>query len=104
MDDDAERLPAWVTWRRRPFPDANTLLLHGRQPALVDSGFVGHAEETAAWARARRGDIALVVNTLPQTSSGGAPSTPTTSAATPSSRPTVPHGSWTAHPRHSPPS
>ena len=35
---DAERLPAWVTWQRRPFPDANLLLLRGRQPALVDSG------------------------------------------------------------------
>jgi hydroxyacylglutathione hydrolase len=56
-------LPAWVTWWRRPFPDANTLLLHGRRPALVDSGFVGHAEETAAWARAHVGDIDLVVNT-----------------------------------------
>jgi hypothetical protein len=45
---DAERLPAWVTWQRRPFPDANLLLLGGRQPALVDSGFVGHAQDTAA--------------------------------------------------------
>ncbi|MGW7253560.1 MBL fold metallo-hydrolase [Streptomyces sp. NPDC054834] len=56
-------LPSWVTWRRRPFPDANLLLLHGRQPALVDSGFVAHAEETAAWARAHAGDVGLVVNT-----------------------------------------
>ncbi|MEV1066705.1 MBL fold metallo-hydrolase [Streptomyces sp. NPDC050263] len=60
---DDERLPAWVTWRRRLFPDANLLLLPGRRPALVDSGFVGHAQETAAWARARAGAIALVVNT-----------------------------------------
>jgi glyoxylase-like metal-dependent hydrolase (beta-lactamase superfamily II) len=60
---DAERLPAWVTWRRRPFPDANLLLLRGRQPALVDSGFVGHADETAAWVRGHTGDLALVVNT-----------------------------------------
>jgi hypothetical protein len=28
---DAERLPAWVTWQRRPFPDANLLLLRGRR-------------------------------------------------------------------------
>ncbi|MCX5451588.1 MBL fold metallo-hydrolase [Streptomyces nigrescens] len=56
-------LPPWVTWRPRPFPDANLLLLHGRQPALVDSGFVGHAEDTAAWARAHAGEIGLVVNT-----------------------------------------
>ncbi|MYT11183.1 Glyoxylase, beta-lactamase superfamily II [Streptomyces sp. SceaMP-e96] len=56
-------LPPWVTWRQRPFPDANLLLLHGRQPALVDSGFVGHAEDTAAWARAHAGEIGLVVNT-----------------------------------------
>ncbi|MGW7368763.1 MBL fold metallo-hydrolase [Streptomyces sp. NPDC054841] len=55
--------PSWVTWWQRPFPDANTLLLNGRQPALVDSGFVGHAQETAAWARAHAGDVGLVVNT-----------------------------------------
>ncbi|MGH3311491.1 MAG: hypothetical protein ACRDP3_13040 [Streptomyces sp.] len=35
MSDAADGLPAWVTWQRRPFPDANLLLLHGRQPALV---------------------------------------------------------------------
>lgn len=63
MGDGAELLPAWVTWQRRSFPDANLLLLHGRQPALVDSGFVGHAQETAAWARAHAGHTALVVNT-----------------------------------------
>jgi glyoxylase-like metal-dependent hydrolase (beta-lactamase superfamily II) len=63
MTVDAEQLPDWVTWQRRPFPDANLLLVRGRQPALVDSGFVGHAKETAAWARARTGHVALVVNT-----------------------------------------
>ncbi|MFD9611590.1 MBL fold metallo-hydrolase [Streptomyces sp. NPDC059083] len=56
-------LPSWASWWQRPFPDANTLLLHGRSPALVDSGFVGHARETADWARARTGTIELVVNT-----------------------------------------
>ncbi|UUU22879.1 MBL fold metallo-hydrolase [Streptomyces sp. DSM 40750] len=56
-------LPSWLTWWQRPFPDANTLLLHGRQPTLIDTGFVAHAEETAAWARAHAGDIALVLNT-----------------------------------------
>ncbi|MEU6140551.1 MBL fold metallo-hydrolase [Streptomyces sp. NPDC047081] len=60
---DGERLPAWVTWRQRAFPDANLLLLHGSRPALVDSGFVGHAEETAEWAQAQAGHIELVVNT-----------------------------------------
>ena len=60
---DVDLLPAWVTWQRRPFPDANLLLLPGRQPALVDSGFVGHAQETADWVRARTGRLALVVNT-----------------------------------------
>ncbi|MGW6731388.1 hypothetical protein [Streptomyces sp. NPDC055013] len=54
MDRGTERLPAWVTWQRRPFPDANPLLLHGRRAALVDSGFVGHAEETAAWVHTGR--------------------------------------------------
>lgn len=56
-------LPSWLTLWQRPFPDANTLLLHGRQPALIDSGFVGHAEETAAWAHSQGGAIAMVVNT-----------------------------------------
>ncbi|MEU6577550.1 MBL fold metallo-hydrolase [Streptomyces sp. NPDC046805] len=56
-------LPSWVTWRQRPFPDANLLLLNGRRPALVDSGFVGHAEQTAAWAHAHAGSVDLVVNT-----------------------------------------
>jgi glyoxylase-like metal-dependent hydrolase (beta-lactamase superfamily II) len=60
---DAEMLPAWVMWQRRPFPDANLLLLPGRQPALVDSGFVGHAQETAEWVRAHTGQLELVVNT-----------------------------------------
>jgi hypothetical protein len=60
---DAGRLPAWIIWQRRPFPDANLLLLHGREPALVDSGFVGHADETAAWVHAHTGHVALVVNT-----------------------------------------
>lgn len=63
MTHDAERLPAWVTWQRRPFPDANLLLLRGRQPAMVDSGFVGHAQETLAWVRAHSGPVSLVVNT-----------------------------------------
>ncbi|MFG2837698.1 MBL fold metallo-hydrolase [Streptomyces zaomyceticus] len=59
----APDLPSWLTWWQRPFPDANTLLLPGRRPALVDTGFVGHADETAAWARAHAGGIELVVNT-----------------------------------------
>jgi glyoxylase-like metal-dependent hydrolase (beta-lactamase superfamily II) len=63
MASGAGRLPAWVTWQRRPFPDANLLLLRDRQPALVDSGFTGHAAETAAWVRAHTGHVALVVNT-----------------------------------------
>lgn len=63
MAFDIDRLPAWVTWQPRPFPDANLLLLHGRHPALVDSGFVGHAPDTAAWVRAHTGHLTLVVNT-----------------------------------------
>jgi glyoxylase-like metal-dependent hydrolase (beta-lactamase superfamily II) len=59
----AFELPPWVQWQQRPFPDANLLLLHGAQPALVDSGFVGHAHDTADWTRTHAGDIALVVNT-----------------------------------------
>ena len=36
MADEPGRLPPWVTWQQRPFPDANLLLLPGRNPALVD--------------------------------------------------------------------
>ena len=53
----------WVTWEQRPFPDANLLFLPGRNPALVDSGFVGHADRTSDWVQARTGQLALVVNT-----------------------------------------
>ncbi|MFC0437633.1 MBL fold metallo-hydrolase [Kutzneria buriramensis] len=56
-------LPSWLTWRQRPFPDVNLLFLAGRQPTLVDSGFVGHAAETAEWVRAQTDRLALVVNT-----------------------------------------
>jgi glyoxylase-like metal-dependent hydrolase (beta-lactamase superfamily II) len=63
MSGDDGRLPSWVIWQQRLFPDANLLLLPGRQPALVDSGFVGHAEETAAWVRAHTGDLTRVLNT-----------------------------------------
>lgn len=57
-----EALPAWVIWRQRSFPNANLLLLTGGTPALVDSGFVGHAEQTAEWVHGR-GGAELVVNT-----------------------------------------
>ena len=61
---DDDRLPTWVRWQPRPFPDANLLLLPGPQPTLVDSGFVGHAEETRGWAEAQAGRrVELVVNT-----------------------------------------
>ena len=50
-----DRLPSWVSWAPRPFPDANLLLLHGPRPALVDTGFVGHADDTREWAEARAG-------------------------------------------------
>ena len=59
----AHPLPDWVRWEQRSFPDANLLLLHGRVPALVDSGFVGHAQETAHWVQERAGQVELVVNT-----------------------------------------
>jgi glyoxylase-like metal-dependent hydrolase (beta-lactamase superfamily II) len=38
------------------------VLPQGGSP-LVDSGFVGHAQDTAAWTRAQAGQVALVVNT-----------------------------------------
>lgn len=62
-DAGPHALPGWVQWQQRPFPDANLLLLHGPQAALVDSGFVGHAQDTADWVRAHTPDLALVVNT-----------------------------------------
>ena len=42
MADEPDRLPPWVTWQQRPFPDANFAPRPGRNPALVDSGFAGH--------------------------------------------------------------
>jgi glyoxylase-like metal-dependent hydrolase (beta-lactamase superfamily II) len=63
MTDDPDRLPSWVTWEQRPFPDANLLLLPGRNPVLVDSGFVGHADRTADWVHGHTPQLALVVNT-----------------------------------------
>jgi glyoxylase-like metal-dependent hydrolase (beta-lactamase superfamily II) len=63
MTDDPGRLPSWVAWEQRPFPDANLLFLPGRNPVLVDSGFVGHANRTADWVHARTGQLSLVVNT-----------------------------------------
>ncbi|MFJ9388121.1 MBL fold metallo-hydrolase [Nocardioides sp. NPDC101246] len=56
-------LPDWVHWEQRPFPDANLLLLDGREPALVDSGFVGHADRTAAWTERHTSRLHRVVNT-----------------------------------------
>ena len=64
MSHPTDRLPHWLTWQQRPFPDANLLLVHGRAAALVDSGFVGHAQQTADTARSRaRPELALAVNT-----------------------------------------
>ncbi|ORJ52994.1 MBL fold metallo-hydrolase [Mycobacterium simiae] len=56
-------LPPWTIWQRRPFPDTNLLLIAGREPALVDSGFIGHAKQTVAWASAHGRRIRWVVNT-----------------------------------------
>lgn len=56
-------VPDWVQWQQRDFPDANLLPLQGADPALVDSGFVGNAAQTADWARDRAPDLSLVVNT-----------------------------------------
>ena len=48
MADVVAVLPDWVLRQQRDFPNANLLLLRGQTPVLVDSGFVGHAEDTAA--------------------------------------------------------
>ena len=63
MTADPDRLPSWVTWEQRSFPDANLLLLPGRNPVLVDTGFVGHAGQITDRVHARTGRLALVVNT-----------------------------------------
>jgi hypothetical protein len=55
----AEELPGWATWQQRPFPDANLLLLRGHCPTLVDSGFVGHAGDTADWVAAQAPSLAI---------------------------------------------
>lgn len=47
MADEPDGLPPWVTWQQRPFPDANLILLPGRNPALAGSGFAGHVGQTA---------------------------------------------------------
>src|SRR4029077_17702183 len=61
--DRDDRLPPWLLWSERPFPDTNLLLLPGRHPAMIDSGFVGHADQTAERASAQLGQVELVVNT-----------------------------------------
>lgn len=38
MGRDDDRLPAWVIWQRRPFPDANLLLLRGARPHAAAVG------------------------------------------------------------------
>jgi len=60
---NSELLPDWVVWSPRSFPDTNLLLLAGGRPALIDSGFVGHADQTAAWVRSHTAALDLVVNT-----------------------------------------
>src|SRR6266700_6760399 len=61
--DREDRLPPWLLWSERPLPDTNLLLLPGRHPAMIDSGFVGHADQTAERASAQLGQVELVVNT-----------------------------------------
>ncbi len=57
------QLPDWLVWRQRPFPDSNLIFADGRHPAMVDSGFVGHARETAEWVQTHTHNLQLVVNT-----------------------------------------
>lgn len=56
-------LPKGIVWQERPFPDANFLILLGEQPALIDSGFVAHAEETSHLAHLHTEHVNWVVNT-----------------------------------------
>lgn len=54
---DMVDLAAQAVPGRQPAPGARAA------PALVDSGFVGHARETVEWVRAHAGQLALVENT-----------------------------------------
>jgi glyoxylase-like metal-dependent hydrolase (beta-lactamase superfamily II) len=63
MRPPSDLLPPWVHWRQRPFPDSNLLFLPGTSAALVDSGFVGHARDTAEWVAAQTAHLDRVVNT-----------------------------------------
>lgn len=56
-------LPSGMIWQQMPFPDTNLLLLAGARPALIDSGFVGHADRTVSWVERHTNDLAVVVNT-----------------------------------------
>jgi hydroxyacylglutathione hydrolase len=51
---------------RRAFPSANSVLLHGSRPVLVDTGFGSDADAMEVWLRAREVPperLSLIVNT-----------------------------------------
>jgi hydroxyacylglutathione hydrolase len=55
-----------VRFRRCPHPGANSVLLTGPRPVLVDTGFGAHAESLEAWLATQGvapGKLSLVVNT-----------------------------------------
>lgn len=52
-----------ITWRPRPFPNANLLTLGGDEPAVVDTGFAAHVEETLGLVREAGVQARTVVNT-----------------------------------------
>lgn len=55
-----------LSFFQRAYPSANTVLLHGRRPVLVDTGFGSDAPELVAWLRARGvapESLSLIVNT-----------------------------------------
>lgn len=58
--------PAWLVFFERTYPSANSILIRGREPVLVDTGFGSDAlrtEQLLAEAGARPKDLSLVVNT-----------------------------------------
>lgn len=57
------RLPKGFVWHVRPFPNANFLMLLGENPALVDTGFVAHTDQTLALVHEHTNDISTVINT-----------------------------------------
>ncbi|WP_158591585.1 MBL fold metallo-hydrolase [Deinococcus cavernae] len=55
-----------ISFFERPYPDANSVLIHGKRPTLVDTGFGSGVHELESWLTAQgvcAARLALIVNT-----------------------------------------